>query len=338
MLYKSVFFGYIAAAAAVVAALVLILIMLHQDRQYERRKLLALAGTAIASICMNTLYFLSYFDALTSLKVLYAPVERALDILMSLAINVFLFLFFYFMAKERANEPAPEDTRSLAEKLFLPALILLAASSVFAGIVYVTVVTEQYRVSAGHLHVAEFAQILLTTVICAVTAAYAILAAKNCGPRERTLRNLILAAGLINIITAMYNAAGSMAMFLNRFYYVEWNGVKDFNTWFFVISDILILLVVFWFFGRQAEMIGSTSDGAPAETLQQPVIPDALGLTPRESEIAELILQRRTYREIAEQLTISEHTVKRHVHNIYEKAGVSRRDELIRKLTEEVKK
>ena len=33
-------------------------------------------------------------------------------------------------------------------------------------------------------------------------------------------------------------------------------------------------------------------------------------------------------------IAISEHTVKRHVHNIYEKAGVSRRDELIRMLKE----
>ena len=71
------------------------------------------------------------------------------------------------------------------------------------------------------------------------------------------------------------------------------------------------------------------------EAASEPMIPESLGLTPREAEITELILQRQTYREIAEQLTISEHTVKRHVHNIYEKAGVSRRDELIKKLKQE---
>ena len=44
MIYKTVFFGYIAAAIAVVAALVLILIMRRQDKQYERKKLLSLTG------------------------------------------------------------------------------------------------------------------------------------------------------------------------------------------------------------------------------------------------------------------------------------------------------
>ena len=98
MLYKSVFFGYIAAAIAVVAALVLIVIMLHQDRQYERKKLLSLTGVLAGSICMNTLYFLSYFDSLTEIAVLYAPVERALDILCSFVINLFILLFFYYIA------------------------------------------------------------------------------------------------------------------------------------------------------------------------------------------------------------------------------------------------
>ena len=351
MLYKSVFFGYIAAAIAVVAALVLIVIMLHQDRQYERKKLLSLTGVLAGSICMNTLYFLSYFDSLTEIAVLYAPVERALDILCSFVINLFILLFFYYIASGK-TEPVTSAKASLARRLLPVSVAALICATLFAVIVYEVVVTDKYTVTSGHLVLAETGQIILTAVICIVTILYTWLAVR--GNREGSepnararLARLIVALGIVNVVTAIYNGIGSMAMFRKRFDYIDWTGVNDFNTWFFILSDVLVLLIVIWYFGRQAgkQAVQITPAQASAEgagqPLQQgeaasePMIPESLGLTPREAEITELILQRQTYREIAEQLTISEHTVKRHVHNIYEKAGVSRRDELIKKLKQE---
>lgn len=52
-------------------------------------------------------------------------------------------------------------------------------------------------------------------------------------------------------------------------------------------------------------------------------------LTERESEIASLLITGKTYRMIAEQLHVSENTVKTHVKNIYSKAGVQNRTELM---------
>lgn len=52
-------------------------------------------------------------------------------------------------------------------------------------------------------------------------------------------------------------------------------------------------------------------------------------LTERESEIAVLLLTGKTYRMIAGELNISENTVKTHVKNIYSKAGVHNRTELM---------
>jgi DNA-binding CsgD family transcriptional regulator/MFS family permease len=52
-------------------------------------------------------------------------------------------------------------------------------------------------------------------------------------------------------------------------------------------------------------------------------------LTERESEIIVLLLKGKTYRMIAGELQLSENTVKTHVKNIYSKAGVQSRAELI---------
>jgi len=54
----------------------------------------------------------------------------------------------------------------------------------------------------------------------------------------------------------------------------------------------------------------------------------ALGLTQREAEVARLSLCGRSNREIAEELFISELTVKKHMQHIFEKLGVSKREDL----------
>lgn len=57
---------------------------------------------------------------------------------------------------------------------------------------------------------------------------------------------------------------------------------------------------------------------------------DALGLTPRETTIAELILQHRSYDDIAERCHLSPRTVQFHASNIFRKAYVTRRREFER--------
>lgn len=57
-----------------------------------------------------------------------------------------------------------------------------------------------------------------------------------------------------------------------------------------------------------------------------------LGLTEREKEVAKLILSGYSNKEIADTLYISVATVKKHTSNLYEKAGVSNREQLKIKL------
>jgi DNA-binding NarL/FixJ family response regulator len=49
------------------------------------------------------------------------------------------------------------------------------------------------------------------------------------------------------------------------------------------------------------------------------------GLTSRECDVLRLLASGRTNRQIAESLTLSEHTVARHLNNIFTKLGVSSR-------------
>ena len=93
----------------------------------------------------------------------------------------------------------------------------------------------------------------------------------------------------------------------------------------------------------QKELIASlklTYEGGAAMTSQiarklvqsfqpQPEIPEPYGLTPREQAILELLARGDYYKEIADALGISVHTVCTHIRHIYEKLHVRSRTQAI---------
>jgi len=72
--------------------------------------------------------------------------------------------------------------------------------------------------------------------------------------------------------------------------------------------------------------LGAPLDVADVDALMQvPPVADSHGLTARELEVLRLVATGRTNREIARTLVVSEHTVARHVQNIFAKLRVSTR-------------
>lgn len=69
------------------------------------------------------------------------------------------------------------------------------------------------------------------------------------------------------------------------------------------------------------------------EHMQAPKVNSELALlTEREKEILNLLAKGFRYKEIADQLSISTETVRRHVHNIYEKLHVQSRTDALNKV------
>ena len=74
------------------------------------------------------------------------------------------------------------------------------------------------------------------------------------------------------------------------------------------------------------ERLGALPDLARVEALaRRPETRETYGLTPRELEVLRLITSGKTNRDIAGELVVSEHTVARHVQNIFAKLRVSSR-------------
>jgi ATP/maltotriose-dependent transcriptional regulator MalT len=73
------------------------------------------------------------------------------------------------------------------------------------------------------------------------------------------------------------------------------------------------------------ESLGARPDIARVDTLVGNASGDSHGLSPRELEVLRLVAAGKTNRQIASELVVSEHTVARHVQNIFAKLGVSSR-------------
>ena len=77
---------------------------------------------------------------------------------------------------------------------------------------------------------------------------------------------------------------------------------------------------------RVFEQLGAVPDLARVDSLATPTgARETHGLTSRELEVLRLVAAGNSNREIASALVISEHTVARHVQNIFAKLGVSSR-------------
>jgi DNA-binding CsgD family transcriptional regulator len=56
---------------------------------------------------------------------------------------------------------------------------------------------------------------------------------------------------------------------------------------------------------------------------------DALGITPRELEVLQLIAEGLSNKEMAERLFVSENTIKTHTSRVFDKLGASRRTQAV---------
>jgi DNA-binding CsgD family transcriptional regulator len=71
------------------------------------------------------------------------------------------------------------------------------------------------------------------------------------------------------------------------------------------------------------ERLGASTDAVKASDLLAPPTSLPRGMTPREAEVLRLVAAGKTNRDIAVELVISEHTVARHLQNMFVKLGVS---------------
>lgn len=142
----------------------------------------------------------------------------------------------------------------------------------------------------------------------------------------------VAAFGLLNLLTARAITAGGSGGF--RPYFMAAHGLL------FLYSLLFPWIWIRWFFLPRENRAPDGCSPAEGPAAGVPVIPalprevllktlDSLGLSGREAEIAILIMEGKSNKEIASVLDLSPSTVKNHLYKTYQKLKINSRFELI---------
>lgn len=136
------------------------------------------------------------------------------------------------------------------------------------------------------------------------------------GALKNTIKAWIVILGVITPLKIITESYPPWLAFVNDVFQIDW----PFLGLILIASNV----VMFRFLILQLAQPAPSS----APDLNAPLL-DGHALTDREIEVAELLIERRSYREIGNTLFISLPTVKSHASHIYQKIGVCSRGELL---------
>lgn len=251
---------------------------------------------------------LGYFWAISNGLLSGAAERRALAGLMS--INVFLWLLVVLIVRR----VAPPTKRRWTPAVLAQVFAVLVAAKTVANVIVASVESSP---------IAEEAWLLGTHILVALgMASLGIVLRGPINAREPTAVHPLLNAygtlsivmaplGLVEFALQSAGIAGLEQVSLDHVLYLAWN----------VVSMTAVITA----FRPSGEGIFADG-GVPEERIRE------LGLSAREVEMAVLIGQGLTNKEIAEKLFISPATVRTHIYNLYQKVGAGSRVELLNML------
>lgn len=325
------FILYLACMVSICAAIVLTVVLYKYKQETWTGFPANLAGMLCSLAVLSTSYYLSEFNTLLGGQGDYNFAERLLDLL-----STFALLYFWFRAVHRKT--ANSKTLISKKKHYRIAVL-------FMGLVYLTYAAAYLFFVDDYYHVVYYysAVVILQYVLTCSTTAFLLIGMASAGQAakdETSSGSLhIFAIGIIILFMTLYNGIMSLLIFKGDYAFERWIGSLEFNAEFQLAAGLLLLSAAAAACREavqenmpplaQTENVPPRGTPTPDRMLQ--ILRD-YGLSEREQDVAALLYEKLTYEMIGERLCISKYTVKRHVHNIYEKMDVSRRTDFIRKI------
>lgn len=321
MISNTLFITYTIMCFLSLQAVTLILMIIRHNDSGNTKLLKTTRDFVIVSVVLGLFYYITYYRELV-LGHFDTPVwGRGLDAVIFYAMG----WSWVRLVDAIADSPNPRlgKWRRHTGKVFL-CLMLLSAWA------YIFLLDENYTTDAFWAEAAVVAmEAVLGVAVVIFTLAYVLLSFADLPDRiSRTY--VVVISILVNfnnlwnniIVCVVFLEASTLSIMFSKLYGV--------TSVLLLIVNFLTVLYIYkkdfspFFFGEKKEPPKPRSE---QEVLD--LVAETHRLTERERDVFLLAYQGLTNPDIAEQLFISRHTVKRHMHNIFEKLDVSTRMEMI---------
>jgi DNA-binding CsgD family transcriptional regulator len=315
------FFTYIFAGFVGLLAILLVALLSKYWTSGNKQLLSAVRNFMICTAVMDGLYFYMNYLFLKTGIYTTQPALRVLD--------SFTFIgqayFWCAYIREKCQLPQPRRKRMTLVTLCLCAGCLLTNLASYGFLM-----NDYYFVSAGPPRMlAAVIEVLLCVSLTFITVWHLLRALDELVQKKiRTfvtiLSILIIGDNLLNSFNALQLITGASPP--------SSHFPLDFTVVFiFLINVFTVLLIYQEDFRALFHMTVDFSVENVESDIESRLdfIAQSHGLTLREREVLELAYEGLTNPEIAEELIISKYTVKRHMHNIFEKLDISTRMELV---------
>lgn len=321
MISNTMFIAYTAMCFASLQAVTLVIILIKRNGAGKSKLMTATLHFIIVSAILGLFYYITYYRELVLGKFAAGVFLRGLDATIFYAMG----LFWLRLIDAIVSSPSPK--MQFWRKHTIPIFVVLMAASASSSIF---LLDEYYGTDAFWKEVVVLvSELILATTISVFTIVYLRIALREL--TDAFSRKYIIIVSIFVCFNVLWNnivvsfvfiRAISVSALCSNLYAV--------TSFLLLITNLLTIIYVYKkdfspvFFGDKEQSSKRLSE-AEALTLAA----ETHHLTERERDVMALAYQGLSNPEIAEKLFISKHTVKRHMHNIFEKMEVSTRMELV---------
>lgn len=321
MISNTMFITYTAMCFASLQAITLVIIILKHNDSGKSKLMTAMLRFVVVSAILGLYYYITYYRELILGEFAAGIFLRALDSI------VFYAMGFSWINLMDAIIDSPHPKMQIWRKLTTPVFSFLMA---FSAVIYIFLLDEYYTTDAFWKEVV----VLLSEVVLAITIVVFTLAYLILGFRElvdAASRKYVITISIFVCFNNLWNNIVVVFVFLRAISVSALcSNLYAVTSVLLLITNLLTILYVYKkdfspvYFGDKKNSSRKLSE---EEVLN--LVAESHRLTERERDVMILAYQGLSNPDIAEKLFISRHTVKRHMHNIFEKLDVSTRMELV---------
>jgi len=317
-------FGYISSTFSGLLAIILIFVV--QKSNIDKKGLyLRTRNFTIVSFLVEFNYFLSFYKEISLNDLTVGPIWRTFDYI------VWISLFYFWVS---LMEKLVSNTRLYKVKKYYKYLTLIIILLFCIGCVMM--MDEYYRVNDK----TELVYLVILSIIFFVLSTIVLIRCLHYGLHDNPIslsRKYMLVVTACLIILHMNHLYIDTSLFFGKLGQSGWaNGVIDVLWLVFLITNFTTIVFIYKTDFSPLYFRELNDISKPAELTDEEIELDKLNriaemheLTDREREVLVYAYKGMTNPEIADMLFISRNTVKKHMHNIFEKIDVSTRTELV---------